>query len=373
MDNINPSKLKRWSGEVKLKDAFNTCFSLHEKFFSSCPVSQDMGDNPSFDFRVLQYTIGSHLDDRPDCKLVAIQNDDHSKGILMRIRAIKQLKEGVPLIEVIYSQNSKADLSENVKQQICLAHHNVNSSVSIILTSKQQESVVEYLKKNTQRMDKEYVQNLRKTWLKGMPMFDPSFLSIVDAPDENHVPSKPVKLCASCKQPASKTCSRCLSAHYCSKECQKTHWKTHKEVCGKATQKTENSVVLPIMQDDFSGLLTGELVSCTINRYKGTLPPQRLDKVPKNYAGDEKFVVKLQTPMPTGFPQHDVMAGAMLIYDELQTFRRLIPQKEECFSSLSKLVRENGFMGLKMYMYAKREGQNLRIFLDDFPSQNQPW
>jgi hypothetical protein len=39
------------------------------------------------------------------------------------------------------------------------------------------------------------------------------------------------KICWTCKTPASKLCSACNAAVYCSKECQATHFRTHKEFC----------------------------------------------------------------------------------------------------------------------------------------------
>lgn len=37
--------------------------------------------------------------------------------------------------------------------------------------------------------------------------------------------------CASCGKPASLRCARCKKVHYCSKECQKADWPSHKRVC----------------------------------------------------------------------------------------------------------------------------------------------
>jgi len=47
--------------------------------------------------------------------------------------------------------------------------------------------------------------------------------------------SKTVFKCANCdhRYPSMKKCSACKKEHYCSSECQKTHWKIHKKVCGK--------------------------------------------------------------------------------------------------------------------------------------------
>lgn len=39
--------------------------------------------------------------------------------------------------------------------------------------------------------------------------------------------------CNVCSKPASKQCSKCQQAKYCSADCQRAHWKTHKTECGK--------------------------------------------------------------------------------------------------------------------------------------------
>ena len=44
--------------------------------------------------------------------------------------------------------------------------------------------------------------------------------------------------CGKCEPVAAafKKCSRCKVAFYCSKDCQEAHWKTHKQVCKKASK-----------------------------------------------------------------------------------------------------------------------------------------
>ena len=43
--------------------------------------------------------------------------------------------------------------------------------------------------------------------------------------------------CESCTAPSRFKCKECLAADYCSKECQKEKWRSHKKVCGKAVCK----------------------------------------------------------------------------------------------------------------------------------------
>ena len=54
--------------------------------------------------------------------------------------------------------------------------------------------------------------------------------------------SAPIRNCDNCSKPESgpekplKPCSKCQSAHYCSRECQKADFKKHKKVCAEKAQ-----------------------------------------------------------------------------------------------------------------------------------------
>ena len=43
-----------------------------------------------------------------------------------------------------------------------------------------------------------------------------------------------IKLCRVCSKKSTKCCGKCGVAYYCSADCQKSHWKEHKKVCGVA-------------------------------------------------------------------------------------------------------------------------------------------
>ena len=57
-------------------------------------------------------------------------------------------------------------------------------------------------------------------------------------------PKKQIKgKCALCNSEATATCSKCKSAYYCSRNCQKSDWKIHKKTCNPISKHTQTPVV----------------------------------------------------------------------------------------------------------------------------------
>ena len=46
-----------------------------------------------------------------------------------------------------------------------------------------------------------------------------------------------VRICSICKKPTDKTCARCRKARFCSVECQRKGWPTHKKTCKEYSKK----------------------------------------------------------------------------------------------------------------------------------------
>ena len=90
--------------------------------------------------------------------------------------------------------------------------------------------------------------------------------------DPTQVGPEPVPECQTCKKPESestplKRCARCHQTRYCSRDCQKAEWKTHKKACA-TSRKNDNGRtdteppsqgprVHHVNPDTFSGLLDG--------------------------------------------------------------------------------------------------------------------
>ncbi|KAF9907094.1 hypothetical protein EC991_011312 [Linnemannia zychae] len=76
---------------------------------------------------------------------------------------------------------------------------------------------------------------------------DSEYSDDFDAEDDSFDYSgPPIPMCAQCQKTAERTkdlvlrkCTRCESAHYCTRKCQKTHWIHHKEFCDSVWKVTE--------------------------------------------------------------------------------------------------------------------------------------
>ena len=183
-----------------------------------------------------------------------------------------------------------------------------------------------------------------------------------------------VKLCYCCKK--SKTnlekCTKCYTAQYCGKQCQKSDWKSHKKVCDRLL--TDGSIVLDYVREP---IMLGHLypnVQIPHGRAPGLLPVG-----PKHYEPPDtttRFIVKMNAGSE---PKPECTLDSVYkvtLYDRSLTLDgKLIDDENKIF----ELVRKYGSIGqlsirwkkLFMWVQGPVEGK-LRVFINEFPPY-QEW
>lgn len=155
--------------------------------------------------------------------------------------------------------------------------------------------------------------------------------------------SRAPEICVACdkvraKGESFKHCSGC-GAIYCSKDCQVAHWKQHKPSCAGRDVDTSGrpSVVVDVN------------------------PRELGSELPKNVHGNKLFIVKVEKSLDPRY--------TCRIYDRTSSFQT---QANPAEALLDFVRQEPNFGGLKAYLHAKREGPNLRLFIDDY-APPQSW
>ena len=191
-------------------------------------------------------------------------------------------------------------------------------------------------------------------------------------------------------------CSSCKSASYCSKDCQRKHWKTHKLRCKTSSSVSDGSdssttmtthpgrpsLVLPLDRCP-DGLPEFEGKFETLASFQGLNAPKRIHQVGvarRNIHGDNIFLVKIQIPT-------DPISGAdrfggfvCMVYDEERSFNThfasgLTPEAKR----IVQLVQTEGVFNqgwgarCKGFFEAVRDGPSVRVFCDHIVTPVQPW
>ena len=180
------------------------------------------------------------------------------------------------------------------------------------------------------------------------------------------------KICYCCKKPETnlKKCTKCYTAQYCGKQCQKKDWKSHKLVCDRLL--TDGSIVLNYVKRP---IMAGHLLANkpkSQERAPGLLPvgPQYC-KPPKT---TDRCIVKVSVGLNVNEGCVANPVREVSLYDRSLTLDGKLLDAHQIY----KLVWQYGTMGqlrsfwkkLFMWVQGPKDGK-LRVFINEFPPYQQ--
>ncbi|KAF8996165.1 ankyrin repeat-containing domain protein [Cyathus striatus] len=165
------------------------------------------------------------------------------------------------------------------------------------------------------------------------------------------------KACAACgeKEKPLKNCAKCQVARYCSRECQRSHWPTHKKSC-KPFNAANTVTLKPTYNHDIRTLVPmSKFMRAHVGAPDLEAPASHsiASNVPKDLSAPKPIVIKVQVPM--GAP-----TGDMMVYTKKRDFVCTIRRVDEpkAYDAVSRMVREKGVGGLKAYFVAELRGKD---------------
>ncbi|KAK7455847.1 hypothetical protein VKT23_010884 [Stygiomarasmius scandens] len=180
---------------------------------------------------------------------------------------------------------------------------------------------------------------------------------------EEELPRQGKKCCDGCgkEDVALKNCGRCQVARYCSAECQKKQWPTHKSKCQPFS--TPNTVTLKPCYKDMATLMP---ISSHVRRvlgYPDTPIPERNYRgahVPKKLIGAKSLIVKIQVPL-VDTPDGERPAPGdepLVVYTKKRDFVCSIKKGDQAnggaaYDTISDVIKKKGHRGAKAYFAAE--------------------
>lgn len=369
------ASLPLWRSSKTLEDIFKKNFSPGEVFMQlrSASGPYAAADVPSFDLREDLAFLAKHSEPGSDTSLFQFQDPAQASAILVRVLSVRTLPSGAPLFDVEYLSATRARATESlplVEYLLNLCGPPIRVA-QLTASISEQDLLLAELEKNAGGGG----------YALGSPSragLKRSFLVEIARPEFSRKYNRQ-KICAVCKEPASKKCARCNSSHYCSKAHQREHWVSgHKRSCRNAEAARAKGFDVDTQSVVFSATnvscdstmpfgpgFTPSAVSYSTKNGKSYTNPAPL-KTPVNVHGDDEFVVKAQLAL--------IGPKSVVLYDETRSFYRTIDCSESCHDALEKKTRSTEYFGgTKLFFWAKREAGNFRVFLERLPPQEQNW
>ncbi|XP_028405266.1 uncharacterized protein LOC114527776 [Dendronephthya gigantea] len=169
------------------------------------------------------------------------------------------------------------------------------------------------------------------------------------------------RFCSYCRKEneSLQKCTKCYTAEYCGRACQKEHWKRHKIVCNSLLK--QSSVLLTSAKPYL------ENTSTNFHHHGLQEVGPRYSKPPPE--DGKRFVVKVQE----GYNPFDFTSVSLVMYD-----RSLVVNKQFYSAHIDNIVRDLGaicakkYVEKKLFMWASFTKEKIiRLFTNDFPPYAQ--
>ncbi|KAI0370797.1 hypothetical protein BV20DRAFT_994690 [Pilatotrama ljubarskyi] len=334
--------------------------------------------DPFMDLRQTVMSIANVLDQ--GLSWCIIQDPAHEQhAINIRFLHIYELDKKTPAIVLLYRPFSRENAMEGARWYHYQAYTNPRNTSNVGITIKatplEQKVLLKLFSINAKLLPQDFVpekqqheEHYRASVL--LPVGPLGFEAIGKL---NNISG-----CAICGKRSGLRCGQCQSASYCSPECQRVDWPSHKPVCRSLKGGRWSTVTFRAQAPGTEGMY-----SALINRYtnmtrtedilSNMVDPNAPPVPPPNVHSDKPFLVKLQVGL-TG-PSRD----SIMVYDRQRSFGQVWLARGDDPAAFADLVAEmagprGGYGGVKMYRWAKRTGEwELSVCVDRTPETDIKW
>ncbi|KAJ6488866.1 hypothetical protein C8R45DRAFT_993058 [Mycena sanguinolenta] len=287
------------------------------------------------------------------CARFACMDQAKTSTLRIKVLEVRKFDSSTPIFIVQYQHYDRPGVYPGWAQNLAGA------------TLQQQNLLVRILRRNSKRILSTYRPD-------GMEIgngFELSFLiPIGPLTLKDRGKHSTIEGCPNCGETAVdlKKCARCLGVSYCSRECQKNHWKAHRPICQSVSSGTWQKVTVrrPKMIHLSSAMIVGNPEDeLGLAEHLKPTPPE-------NIHGAEPFLLKLILKCD----DQDDRIPCILVYDRQQSFRLIIDSEEnEAFVLVSKVMDQKTERVTDyptIHCWAKRVGDwALSLCLDPLPEQ----
>ncbi|KAK2465505.1 hypothetical protein APHAL10511_002397 [Amanita phalloides] len=176
-----------------------------------------------------------------------------------------------------------------------------------------------------------------------------------------------------------------MVARYCSKECQKQHWPTHKATCKPFNASSTITVKPYYMSNAYATLCQTATTALGEDVHPSTSSKQKQKSVfqpgssfPTKVSAEspKSIIIKVQVPFDSvGRGPAAGSKAAMLVYTKKRDLTCQIQWEDnkDAYDRLSQVVREKGVKGTKAYFAAELRGKDELVIKVSEVLAEQPW